>query len=83
MLYEVTVSRAVCKGSTSPVGSDIVWTLPNPTGNSKKLDLSQSCGKEMADDEKSNGRKFTKAERDDAKTRIVANFNIVTYGIGD
>src|SRR3979411_190328 len=81
MLYEVTVSRAVCEGSTSPVGSDNVWTLLNPGGNAKKLGLSQGCGSEMAKDVRSNGMKFTKTERDTAKTRIVANFNIVTYGI--
>src|ERR1700682_5686080 len=81
MLYEVTVSRAVCEGSTGPVGSDNIGTLLNPTGNSKILELSEGCGSEMANDVKSNGMKFTKTERDTAKTRFVANFDIVTYGI--
>src|SRR6202043_3658895 len=81
ILYEETVSRAVCEGSTSPVGSDNVWTLLNPAGNSKKLELSQGFGSEMATEVKSNGMKFIKTERDTAKTRIAANFNIVTYGI--
>jgi hypothetical protein len=56
--------------------------LFNPTGNSKTLELSQGCGSEMPNDVKSNGMKFTKTERDTAKTRIAANFNIITYGIG-
>jgi hypothetical protein len=53
----------------------------NPTGNAKKLELSQGCGSKMANDAKSNGMKFTKTERATAKTRIVTNFNIVTYGM--
>src|ERR1700692_590633 len=83
MLYEVTVSRAICEGSTSPVRLSNVWTPLNPTGNAKKLELSQGCGSEMpnSNDVKSNGMKFTKTESNTAKTRIVANFNIVTYGI--
>jgi hypothetical protein len=83
MLYEVTVSRAVCEGSTSPVASNNVWTLLNPTGNAKKVELSQGCGSEMANAVDSNGMTFTKTERDTAKTRIVADFNIVTYSIGN
>ena len=81
-MYEVTVSRVVCEGSTSPVESVNVWTLLNPTGNSKKSELSRGCVSELANDENSNGTKFTKTDRDTAKTRIVANFNIVTYDIG-
>jgi hypothetical protein len=83
MLYEVTVSRAVCESSTSPVGADKLYTLLSPTGNSKKLELSQGCGSEMANDVKFKGMKFKKPERATAKTRVVANFNIVTSSIGN
>jgi hypothetical protein len=83
MLYEVTVSRAVCGGSSSLAGADNLWMLLDPAGNSKKLELSQGCGGEMASGVKSYGMTFTKTERDTAKTWFVANFNIVTYYIGN
>jgi hypothetical protein len=85
MLYDVTVSRAVCEGSASPVRSSKVWTLLNPAGNAKKWELSQGCESEMANsnDVKSNAMKFTKTERATAKTRIVTNFNVVTYSKGN
>jgi hypothetical protein len=79
MLYEVTVSRGVFEGSTVPVGPDNVWTLLTPSGKSKKLAIFQGCGSETANDVKSNGMKFTRTERDTAKTRIVTDFDIVTW----
>jgi hypothetical protein len=81
MLYEVTVSRKACEGSASPVRSSNIWTLLNPTGNAKKLELSRGSGRELANDGNSNGTKFTKTESNTAKTRSVANFNIVTYAM--
>jgi hypothetical protein len=87
MLYEVTVSRRpACEGSASPVGpdnEDSVRTLLNPAGHAKKSELSQGCESQTpnGNDAKSNAMKFTKTESNTAKTRMVTNFNIVTYDI--